>query len=109
MNESRIPKPFEPPEQFNELPGKTIYLSLGTVFSYYAHYIQKLVDALDKLPACKFIVSTGVNGDRVQLPSNRFYGAKFLDQLAVLQTVDLMIGHGMGTAESVKLIGDTDY
>lgn len=94
LNESRVPKPFELPEEFAKLPGKIVYLSLGTVFSYYAHYVQKIVDALDQLSACKFIVSQGVNGDRVKLPSHRFYGENFLDQLAVLQVADLMIGHG---------------
>lgn len=94
LSESRVPKPFELPEEFAKQPGKIVYLSLGTVFSYYAHYVQKIVDALDRLPSCKFIVSMGVNGDRVKLPSARFYGENFLNQLAVLQVADLMIGHG---------------
>ena len=89
----RIPKPFEPPEHFASLPGKIIYLSLGSGFSAYTHLLQRLVDSLDKLPY-KYIVSKGPNGDRLKFPSSKFIGENYLNQLAVLQITDLMLGHG---------------
>ena len=58
----RIPKPFELPDEFAKLPGKIIYVSLGSLFSTYVGKIQKIVNALDKLPH-KFIVSKGKNAN----------------------------------------------
>lgn len=96
----RIPKPYELPEEFGNLPEtKTVFVSLGSVFSIYIDLLQRLVDALDKVPGCKFIVS---NGDKVKLPSKRFIGQAWFDQLAVLQVCDAMVAHGM---ESNKLNG----
>ena len=58
----RIPKPFELLKNFASLPGKIIYLSLGSVYSAYTHLLQRLVDSLDKLPY-KYIVSKGKNAN----------------------------------------------
>lgn len=90
---NRIPKPFDLPEDFKNLPGKIVYLSLGSLFSAYVEEIQKFVDILDKLPH-KFIVSKGPNGNALKFPSNKFIGENFVDQLAVLQVCDVMIAHG---------------
>ena len=54
-----IPKPFELPKEFASLPGKTIYLSLGSLFSAYVDKLQKMVDILDRIPNTKYIVSKG--------------------------------------------------
>lgn len=94
LGEDRVPKPFEMPDEFAKLPGKIVYFSFGTVFGFYEQYIQRVLDALDKLPDCKFIISKGQNGDKIKFPSNKFYGENWIDQLAVLQIADLMIGHG---------------
>lgn len=90
---SRIPKPFDLPEEFKKLPGKIIYLSLGSLFSAYVEEIQKMVDILDKLDH-KYIVSKGPNGHKLSFPSNKFIGENYVNQLAVLQVCDLMIAHG---------------
>jgi len=89
----RIPKPYELPKEFKELPGKIIYVSLGSLFSAYVDKLQRLVDILDRLPH-KFIFSKGPNGDKLKFPSNKFIGQNYIDQLAVLQIADLMIAHG---------------
>ena len=54
----RVPKPFELPEAFAKLPGKIVYVSLGSLFSIYTHLLQRLIDVLEKLPY-KYIVSKG--------------------------------------------------
>ena len=88
----KIPKPFELPEEFRNLPEQWIvYVSLGSMFSAYTDLLQRLVNALDRVPNCKFIVS---NGSKVHLPSNRFMGENWFDQLAVLQVCDAMVAHG---------------
>lgn len=53
----RIPKPYKLPESFAALPGKIVYLSLGSLFSSYTQNLQKIVDILEKLPDYKYIVS----------------------------------------------------
>ena len=47
---ARIPKPYVLPESFAALPGKIVYLSLGSLFSAYVHRLQEIVDALEKIP-----------------------------------------------------------
>lgn len=89
----RIPKPYELPEDFKNISGKTIYISFGTLYSNFTDRLQNLVDILDKLPY-KYIVSKGLYGDRLKFPSNKFIGENHVDQLAVLQVVDGMIAHG---------------
>ena len=114
IHAERIPKPFELPSEFAKLPGKIIYVSLGSLFSAYTYIIQRLCDILEKLPY-KYIVSKGKkfyfffqkknlipisisskgpNGDTLKFPSNKFIGENFVNQLAVLQVVDGMIAHG---------------
>ena len=107
----RIPKPFELPSEFAKLPGKIIFVSLGSLFSAYTYLLQRLCDILEKLPY-KYIVSKGKNclnffkkiysnfssegpnGDGLKFPSNKFIGENFVNQLAVLQVADAMIAHG---------------
>lgn len=55
---SRIPKPYALPKEFLDLPGKIIYISLGSVFSVIVEEIQRIIKILDKLDH-KFIVSKG--------------------------------------------------
>uniref|UniRef100_A0AAN0N6H0 UDP-glycosyltransferase n=1 Tax=Polyphagotarsonemus latus TaxID=1204166 RepID=A0AAN0N6H0_9ACAR len=90
---SRIPPSFELPEEFSKLPGKIIYVSLGSLFSLYHTKLQKLIDVLATLPY-KYIVSKGPAGEKINFPDNRFIGENFVNQLAVLQVVDMMIAHG---------------
>ena len=94
VTKERMPKPYEMPQEFKELPGKIVYVSLGSLFSVYTHLIQRLIDLLDKLPY-KYIVSKGMFGHKVVFPSNKFIGEAWIDQLAVLQVVDAMIAHGI--------------
>lgn len=60
LHPGRIPKPFELPDEFAKLPGKIVYVSLGSLFSAYTHILQRLCDILEKLPY-KYIVSKGKN------------------------------------------------
>uniref|UniRef100_A0AAN0N800 UDP-glycosyltransferase n=1 Tax=Polyphagotarsonemus latus TaxID=1204166 RepID=A0AAN0N800_9ACAR len=90
---SKLPEPYKLPETFANLPGKIIYVSLGSLFSLYYTKIQKLIDVLAELPY-KYIVSKGHNGCKIRFPNNRFIGENFINQLAVLQVVDMMIAHG---------------
>ena len=54
----RLPEPYKLPESFAALPGRLVYLSLGSLFSAYTHRLQKLVDSLEKLSGYKYIVSS---------------------------------------------------
>uniref|UniRef100_A0AAN0LHC1 UDP-glycosyltransferase n=1 Tax=Polyphagotarsonemus latus TaxID=1204166 RepID=A0AAN0LHC1_9ACAR len=90
---SKIPLPYQLPEEFSKLPGKIIYVSLGSLFSYFHTKLQKLIDTLANL-SYKYIVSKGPNGDKIKFPNNRFIGENYINQLAVLQVVDMMIAHG---------------
>lgn len=63
------------------------------MFSAYAYLLQRLLDMLEKLPY-KYLVSKGRNGDQVRLPSERFIGSNFVDQLAALQVCEAAICHG---------------
>ena len=59
----------------------------------YTSRFQRLLDMLDRLPY-KYIVSLGPKGDQIRLPSSKFIGANYLNQLAVLQSCDAAIVHG---------------
>lgn len=54
---ARIPPPYELPESFSALPGKIVYLSLGSLFSAYTHRLQEIVNVLERFPEYKYIVS----------------------------------------------------
>ena len=89
----RIPKPFELPDEFAKLPGKLVFVSLGTLFSSYTYLLQRMIDLLEKMPY-KYIVSKGQYGHKLNFPSEKFIGENFVNQFAVLQVADLMITHG---------------
>lgn len=83
---------FEIPEKLKDLPGKLIFLSMGSMFSVLTDLMDRLISILSKLNH-RFIISKGVNGDEYDLPAN-MWGENFLPQLKVLPKVDLFITHG---------------
>ena len=89
----KIPKPYDLPEEFKRLPGKIVYVSLGSLFSSYTYIMQKLIMILDIFDNLKFIVSKGLNGDQLVLPKAKFIGENYVNQLGVLQVVDAAILH----------------
>lgn len=80
------------PQEFLDRPGKLIYVSLGSWFSGMTEVMTNLLAILAKSPH-KFIVSKGPNHDKIQLADN-MWGERFLNQLAILPMVDLVITHG---------------
>ena len=90
-----LPAPFELPEQLRQQPGDLIYVSMGSLFSVFIGRFQKIIDMLDRLPY-RYIVSLGPKGEQIKLPSSKFVGSNFVNQLAVLQNPNckLMITHG---------------
>ena len=56
LSPDRVPEPYKLPASFAALPGKIVYLSLGSLFSAYTSKLQKIVDVLEKLPY-KYVVS----------------------------------------------------
>ena len=85
-------KLLELPQEFEQLPGKLIFLSMGSLASGDVALMRRLVAILAKSPH-KFIVSRGPNWSQYELAAN-MWGEKFVPQLEVLQRVDLVITHG---------------
>lgn len=88
-NETEI---FEVPEKLRNLPGKLIYVSMGSFGSTDEDLMKRLVHVLGK-SRHRIIMSKGPNGDSFELPNN-IWGENFLPQLKILQIVDLVITHG---------------
>lgn len=89
--ESALPK-FEIPELLRDKPGKLIFLSMGSLASADVELMKRLVAILAKSPN-RFIVSRGLNWQKYELAPN-MWGEKFVDQLAILPAIDLIITHG---------------
>lgn len=83
---------FELPESLRNKPGKLIFLSLGSLASADVELMRRLTSMLADVPH-KFIVCKGPLHDQYQLPDN-MWGDKFVPQLEVLTSVDLIITHG---------------
>lgn len=81
------PDPFQVPDKLKNLPGALIYFSLGSMASCYKPLMNRLLKLFSEIPH-RFIVSTGLVGEEYKLYDNQ-YGEKFINQLAVLQTVDV--------------------
>lgn len=90
-----LPAPFELPDQLKNQAGELIYVSMGSLFSVFTERFQRIINMLDRLPY-RYIVSLGPKGEQIKLPSGKFWGANYVQQLAVLQNPDckLIISHG---------------
>ncbi|XP_074599747.1 UDP-glucuronosyltransferase 3A2-like [Brevipalpus obovatus] len=85
-------KKFNVPSKLQNLSGKLIFFSMGSVASMDHEIMKMLLKILSKSPH-RFIVSTGACGDQLELYDN-MWGEPYVDQIAILQTVDLVITHG---------------
>lgn len=85
-------KTFSLPPNLMELPGKLIYLSLGTLVSSDAEMINRLLVMLSKSPN-KIVVSMGAMHEQIKLFPN-MWGRRFVDQQGILPQIDLFITHG---------------
>jgi len=90
--DGRAVKSFRIPESLQKLPGKLIFLSMGSLASGDVALMKRLVSILAKSPH-KFIVSRGPNWQEYELAEN-MWGEKFVPQLEVLKEIDLIITHG---------------
>lgn len=85
------PDPFVIPQSLAKLPGCLIYFSLGTISSCYKPLMTRLLAILGEIKH-RFIISTGPTGDQyADLLSANMYGQKTVNQLAVLQSVEVLI------------------
>jgi MGT family glycosyltransferase len=84
--------PFAVPDSLGDGPGRLIYLSLGSLGSADVALMERLVEALEKLPH-RFIVSRGPQHDQYELADN-MWGEQTLPQTSILPLVDLVITHG---------------
>jgi MGT family glycosyltransferase len=80
------------PAHLSELPGRLIYLSLGSLGSADVGLMQRLVDVLGRMRH-RVIVSKGPLAAQIRLADN-MTGEGFLPQPAILPQVDLVITHG---------------
>ena len=83
---------FKFTEHFENLPGKLIYFSLGTLVTCDVELINRLLAILSKSPN-KFVVSMGQMYRHIKLYPN-MWGDKFVDQQEILKLADLFITHG---------------
>lgn len=83
---------FELPEKIRNKPGKLIFLSMGSLASAEVSLMKRLTSLLADCPH-KFIVCKGPLHDQYELPGN-MWGEKFVPQLEVLTSIDLIITHG---------------
>ena len=88
---TEMPQPFAVPEKLRNQSGKLIYFSLGSMSSCYKPLMNRLLKIFSQINH-QFIVSTGLIGEQYELSANQ-YGEKYLNQLAVLQSVDVFITH----------------
>ncbi|XP_074595392.1 putative UDP-glucosyltransferase YdhE [Brevipalpus obovatus] len=80
------------PEKLQNLPGKLIFFSMGSLASNDTNLMNKLLLILSKSPH-RFIVSTGPRYFELTLHGN-MWGESYVDQIKVLQKVELVITHG---------------
>lgn len=80
------------PEPLASLPGKLIYFSLGSLGSVDIDLMRKIISILAK-SSHRFIVSKGPKGDEIELAPN-MWGENYVNQIAVVKVVDLVITHG---------------
>lgn len=78
--------------EFERLPGRLVYVSLGSMASAYLPLMKRLLEQLRSIQH-KFIVSLGPLLPLDLLQGN-LTGDRFVDQQTVLNTVDVMISHG---------------
>lgn len=83
---------FEIPEKLRDKPGKLIFLSLGSLASADVVLMKRMTSLLADCPH-RFIVCKGPCHDQYELPDN-MWGEKFVPQLEVLTSIDLIITHG---------------
>lgn len=83
---------FDIPESLRDKPGKLIFLSLGSLASADVTLMKRLTSMLADNPN-RFIVCKGPLHNQYELPAN-MWGDKFVPQLQVLTSVDLIITHG---------------
>ena len=89
---SGVEEVFEIPEQLKAKSGKLIFVSMGSMGSGNVPLMKRLVAILSKSKH-RFIVSKGAFGDRYELADN-MWGEKYVPQIKILPTVDLVITHG---------------
>lgn len=83
---------FQIPEKLANKPGKLIFLSLGSLASADVILMKRMTSMLADCPH-RFIVCKGPLHDQYELPDN-MWGEKFVPQLEVLSSIDLIITHG---------------
>ena len=69
------------PAEFESLPGKLIYLGMGTIVCQSISLMSRIIDQLKECPH-RILVSMGPSFGKIKLPSN-MHGASFLPQLEV--------------------------
>lgn len=95
---SPLPEPFVLPDELTKLDDtkyikKYVYVSVGSMSSAYKPLMERIVTILAHLPY-RFILSGGVLLKELKLSEN-IYAERFVNQLAVLQSVSCMVSHGV--------------
>ena len=72
---------------------KVVYFSVGSMSSAYKPLMEHIVEVLSQLPEYAFILSAGPHIDQLKIGENT-YAERFVNQLAVLQSVSVYVSHG---------------
>ncbi|NP_001310097.1 uncharacterized UDP-glucosyltransferase YjiC-like [Tetranychus urticae] len=84
--------PFSLPDNLVEKPGALIYFSLGSMGCVDLELMKRVISVCAKSPH-RFIISKGPYHEQIELPDN-MWGERYVNQIAILPHVDLVITHG---------------
>ena len=88
-----LPDPFVLPDKLTKPNKKVVYVSVGSLSSSYLPLMEHIVEVLSQLPNYGFILSAGPHIDQLKFGENT-YAERYLNQLAVLQSVSCFVSHG---------------
>ncbi len=92
VRSDEIEKKFSVPKELENIPGKLVYVSMGSWACADLNLMRRLVGILAK-SRYRFIVSKGPRHEEYEL-ANNMWGQQMLPQTQVLPVVDLVLTHG---------------
>lgn len=93
--EELLPKKFlEDQLEGGKFSGSLVYLSMGSMGGYDLDLLRRLIRILGSKSPHKYIVSKGPRHEELEELPRNMWGDRYVDQMAILPHVDLVITHG---------------